>query len=124
MLVFQIHVKMEAHAFLMNQQDHFVVTVHLAIQVVHVISVSSFTLEIPVYCMDECACACILENTVTVPPSNPCSPNPCLNGGTCQANNVGGFMCLCPAGFQGICCETREYYINIFFIFYTIFINN
>ena len=48
-------------------------------------------------------------NVVTTPPANPCSPNPCRNGGTCQPNGAGSFMCLCPIGFSGICCEIRTY---------------
>lgn len=43
------------------------------------------------------------------PPRNPCAPNPCQNGGTCQPTNSGSFMCLCPAGYQGLCCEIRKY---------------
>ncbi len=52
----------------------------------------------------------IIDNAVTAPPYNPCSQNPCQNGGTCQQTNSGGFMCLCPFGFEGICCEIRELY--------------
>ncbi len=62
----------------------------------------------------------ILGSAITTLPPNPCSPNPCRNGGTCQANNVGGFMCLCPVGFEGICCEIRELSIKISFIFHKI----
>jgi hypothetical protein len=50
----------------------------------------------------------IIGSAVTNPPFNPCSLNPCQNGGTCQTNNAGSFTCLCPVGFQGICCEIRE----------------
>ena len=50
----------------------------------------------------------IIGSAVTAVPSNPCSPNPCRNGGTCQINNAGGFTCLCPVGYHGICCEIRE----------------
>lgn len=39
---------------------------------------------------------------------DPCQPNPCRNGGTCQPTNSGSFMCMCPAGYEGICCEIRE----------------
>lgn len=36
--------------------------------------------------------------------ADPCSPNPCKNGGTCQ--NVGGtFKCTCAAGFSGVTCS-------------------
>jgi hypothetical protein len=52
----------------------------------------------------------MIGNAVTAPPPNLCLPNPCRNGGTCQSTNVGGFMCLCPVGYQGICCEIRKFY--------------
>ena len=36
--------------------------------------------------------------------ADPCSPNPCKNGGTCQI--VGGtFKCNCAAGFSGPTCN-------------------
>jgi hypothetical protein len=66
-------------------------------------------------------CTClILGNAVTLPPPNPCLPNPCRNGGVCQATNAGSFTCLCPPGFEGISCEIREFYIKIFFILYNL----
>jgi len=49
-----------------------------------------------------------IDNAVTAPPRNLCSPNPCRNGGTCQPTNSGSFMCICPAGYEGICCEIRK----------------
>ncbi|CAF4177318.1 unnamed protein product, partial [Rotaria magnacalcarata] len=39
---------------------------------------------------------------------DPCSQNPCMNGGQCFANNVGGFSCQCPSGFDGPRCEDRD----------------
>ncbi len=129
MPVFRIHVKMEDHAFLMNQLDLFVVIVHLDIQVVRVISVSFFSYSCYEHftTMNMCMLM-ILGSAVTIAPPNPCSPNPCRNGGSCQANSIGGFMCLCPVGFQGICCEIRKWYIqstffsrqmtqNLFYVF-------
>jgi Notch-like protein len=51
----------------------------------------------------------IIASAITVPPPrNPCSPNPCQNGGTCQSTNTGSFMCVCPPGYVGYCCEMRE----------------
>jgi len=35
---------------------------------------------------------------------NYCSPNPCLNGGTCQ-NAIGQFICTCPTGYSGATCN-------------------
>ncbi|CAF2136229.1 unnamed protein product, partial [Rotaria magnacalcarata] len=33
---------------------------------------------------------------------------PCLNGGTCIPNGIGGFTCQCPPGFSGQRCEDRD----------------
>jgi hypothetical protein len=39
---------------------------------------------------------------------NGCSPNPCLNGGTCnKLDEVGGFDCVCPDGFTGSLCDVE-----------------
>ena len=35
-----------------------------------------------------------------------CSPDPCKNGGTCNANSVDS-PCLCPSGFTGSFCEGK-----------------
>ena len=51
--------------------------------------------------------------------NDPCNPNPCLNGGTCTANNGNGngYHCTCPSGQSGTDCETvREsllYFISV-----------
>ncbi|XP_068942998.1 neurocan core protein isoform X2 [Petaurus breviceps papuanus] len=37
-------------------------------------------------------------------PANPCENNPCLHGGTCQANNT-TYGCSCDQGFTGENCE-------------------
>ena len=35
-----------------------------------------------------------------------CSSDPCQNGATCFDNNGGsGYVCFCPAGFEGTNCE-------------------
>jgi hypothetical protein len=39
-------------------------------------------------------------------PSDHCSPNPCLNGGTCE-NGASGFTCECPPGYTGPTCATN-----------------
>ena len=37
-------------------------------------------------------------------PSNPCHPNPCLNGGSCKQNG-NGFDCFCEVQYTGSLCE-------------------
>ena len=37
---------------------------------------------------------------------NPCSPNPCLNSGTCQQIGQTGYQCTCPQGFSGQNCQS------------------
>ena len=32
----------------------------------------------------------------------------CRNGARCQTNNVGGFTCICTAGYRGTYCEQRK----------------
>ena len=36
---------------------------------------------------------------------DPCAQNPCLNGGQCIPNGLGGFTCQCPPGYSGQRCE-------------------
>ena len=35
---------------------------------------------------------------------NECAGSPCANGGTCH-DQVGHFVCECPAGYEGTNCE-------------------
>ena len=42
-----------------------------------------------------------------------CASNPCQNDATCFDNNGGsGYVCLCPAGFEGTTCENGTYYFS------------
>ena len=47
-----------------------------------------------------------------------CTPNPCLNGGTCISNGFGGFTCQCPAGYSGQRCEDRKRVLTVVLIAY------
>ena len=42
---------------------------------------------------------CMMQTT------NPCSPNPCSNGGMCTANGS-NFVCACVPGYSGTTCQT------------------
>ncbi|XP_074834251.1 neurocan core protein [Carettochelys insculpta] len=44
------------------------------------------------------------SDTSTLVPSEPCENNPCLHGGTCQANGT-VYSCTCDQGFTGENCE-------------------
>jgi hypothetical protein len=37
---------------------------------------------------------------------NPCSPNPCQNGGTCSKTGSKKYSCACASGYSGTNCET------------------
>nr|AKR17060.1 euphy [Fimbriaphyllia ancora] len=38
---------------------------------------------------------------------NPCTNNPCMNGGTCQVTGNDSYSCQCPEGYIGDNCEKR-----------------
>lgn len=40
---------------------------------------------------------------------DPCAQNPCLNGGQCVPNNMGGFTCVCVPPYSGPRCEDCEW---------------
>lgn len=40
--------------------------------------------------------------------ANPCSPNPCHNGGYCTPTGTGDFICTCTSCFTGELCEITD----------------
>jgi len=44
--------------------------------------------------------------------TDPCSSQPCQNGGTCQALNSNNFQCICPPGYSGFDCSIRKFNID------------
>ena len=43
-----------------------------------------------------------------------CDSDPCLNGGTCN-DEINGFFCDCPTGYQGITCgesKSTSFYLD------------
>ena len=55
---------------------------------------------------------CQSEEVTTVEP-DPCSSEPCKNGGECLALGLLGIMCNCPEGFTGDFCD-KVRHINIY----------
>jgi cubilin len=40
---------------------------------------------------------------------DPCTPNPCLNGGNCTSVRIiGRYRCMCPRGFSGNRCHLQQ----------------
>ena len=44
---------------------------------------------------------------------NACFNNPCLNGATCQTTGS-TYVCICPAQFTGVNCQTCKIHIYYF----------
>ena len=44
---------------------------------------------------------------------NACFEKPCKNGGICETNQDGTFLCLCPIGWTGLKCEYSNINNNI-----------
>ena len=48
-----------------------------------------------------------------------CASSPCQNGATCFDHNGGsGYVCLCPAGFEGTNCENGTYIYHFYFLYF------
>jgi len=43
--------------------------------------------------------------TTVAPLNQVCNPNPCQNGGICNAQDWNVYTCICPTNFFGIRCE-------------------
>ncbi|KAJ8021299.1 Hyalin [Holothuria leucospilota] len=50
---------------------------------------------------------CTFNVIVTAAVVDPCDPNPCLNGGTCNPSG-NSFFCLCESGFSGNTCAMMD----------------
>lgn len=44
---------------------------------------------------------------------DPCTPDPCLNGGACSVIDISSFQCTCTENFQGERCEIGMTYYKI-----------
>ena len=42
--------------------------------------------------------------------------SPCLNGGTCANDNVGGYTCACTSSYTGTNCQTCNIFLLFLFI--------
>ena len=64
-----------------------------------------------------CICRYFLNNDnnvkISAGPTNPCNPNPCLNGGNCFYTGS-TYICRCPAGISGTNCQITG--ISVVFI--------
>ena len=52
-----------------------------------------------------CICDSGYDGTLCDNNIDDCSPNPCLNGGSCT-DGVNSFTCSCAAGYEGDTCGT------------------
>ena len=43
-----------------------------------------------------------------------CSPNPCLNGGTCHSDSLTYFRCECSPGWGGTLCQYRQARLKVY----------
>ena len=69
------------------------------------------TLDLTIIMTKKCFITAPLSGpqTPTMPPSeDPCSPNPCWNGGTCN-NNSNPYTCSCVFGYSGANCDINSY---------------
>ena len=42
---------------------------------------------------------------------DPCSINPCFNGGSCVNHPSGNYTCICKSGWAGKQCEVRKWQV-------------
>ena len=56
----------------------------------------------------ECTCAAGFTGVTCGTNINDCSPNPCMNGGSCK-DGINSFTCTCAKGWVGPTCEEPEF---------------
>ena len=44
--------------------------------------------------------------------ANPCLPNPCQNGGSCDSTSPLAYTCACATGFSGTTCLTVDFCVS------------
>jgi hypothetical protein len=47
---------------------------------------------------------------------DPCSPNPCQNGGTCRFGDITDYTCYCPTGRFGINCDMLRGTLTVYIL--------
>ena len=52
----------------------------------------------------ECICDSLHMGTTCNEEIDACTPNPCENGGACNSETIGEFMCTCTDGWTGQTC--------------------
>lgn len=54
-----------------------------------------------------CSCPVGTQQPNCARTADPCSPNPCFNGGTCSTRGGSGYFCACPRSYVGNNCQSQ-----------------
>ena len=57
--------------------------------------------------IDDRSINCVTDNWLIISDIDECASGPCQNGGTCT-DGINQYTCTCPAGFEGVICQTSE----------------